>query len=253
MLSVIDLSLQKAQRQLLAELDWQLESGQMLAVVGPNGAGKSSLLKCLAGLWAASDGAVMLDDLALASLPLSERAGHVGWLAQQSYVAFDFSVAQVVALGPQQAAPSVMRSAMQTFGVLDYADRNIAELSGGQQQRVHLARVFSQLNSSEAASQCLLLDEPLNGLDIRWQQRCLSAAQDWLSQRPNRHVVMALHDIGLAASSCDQVLVLNEGMIEFMGAPAALDEDLLEKVWRYPLTIQRGNAENNYRTLVYPK
>jgi iron complex transport system ATP-binding protein len=168
-------------------------------------------------------------------------------------VAFDFTVAQVVALGPQQAHIEVMQAAMRAFGVLEYADRSIAELSGGQQQRVHLARVFSQLNSSLAAVQCLLLDEPLNGLDIRWQQRCLAEAREWLAERPQRYVVMALHDLGLAASRCDQVLVLNEGMIEFMGAPEALSEELLEKVWQYPLTIQRGNADNNYRTLVYPK
>lgn len=249
MIRLAGVSLQKSGRQLLDDLSMAVNAGEVLGVIGPNGAGKSSLLKLLAGLWQPTGGEIEFADQHLASSSASSRAEHIGWLAQSSSVAFDFSVQQVVALGPQQQASSVMHSAMQQFGVADLAARSIAELSGGQQQRVHLARVFSQLNASRQTPQLLLLDEPLNGLDIRWQQRCLRATQQWVGAKAERAVVMALHDIGLAATWCDRVLVLKEGMIEVVVEPNQLDEALLEKVWRYPLSISR---EHN-QTLVFPK
>lgn len=250
MLSAQELALSKTQRTLLCDIDFELPAGQLLGVIGPNGAGKSSLIKILAGLWQPTQGHVQLGKAPVASLSLSQRSTVLAWLGQQNSVAFDFSVQQVVALGPQRAKPITMTAAMQLFGVQELAERNISTLSGGQQQRVHLARVFSQLNGSENdADQCLLLDEPLNGLDLRWQQRCLNATKTWVAQCSQRHAVMAIHDIGLAATACDQVLVLNEGMIEYMGPPAGISEALLEQVWRYPLTIQR----NNNQTLVYAK
>lgn len=249
MISVNSVSLMKSSRRLLDGLDFELHEGELLGVIGPNGAGKSSLLKLLAGLWQPTQGQVEFNSQEVSDCSAIERAGHIAWLAQSSSVAFDFSVEQVVALGPQRAAGSVMQSAMQQFGVVELASRSIAELSGGQQQRVHLARVFSQLNASQASPQLLLLDEPLNGLDIRWQQRCLRAAQAWVAAKPKRSAVMALHDVGLAASWCDRVLVLKEGIIEALIPPSQLDEELLERVWRYPLSISR---EHN-QTLVFPK
>lgn len=249
MISLTSVTLEKSGRRVLDGLEFELAEGELLGVIGPNGAGKSSLLKLLAGLWLPSQGKVEFDSRAVSDYSAANRAEHVGWLAQSSSVAFDFSVAQVVALGPQRVAKSVMQSAMQQFGVAELANRSIAELSGGQQQRVHLARVFSQMNASQQSPQLLLLDEPLNGLDIRWQQRCLRAAQSWVAARPKRSGVMALHDVGLAATWCDRVLVLKEGIIEALIPPSEIDEDLLERVWRYPLSISR---EHN-QTLVFPK
>lgn len=249
MMTVKSVSLRKSGRLLLEALDFELPEGELLAVIGPNGAGKSSLLKLLAGLWLPSQGHIELAGRAVSDYSASDRAGHIGWLAQSSSVAFDFTVLQVVGLGPQQAAESVMQSAMQQFGVAELATRSMDELSGGQQQRVHLARVFSQLNASQRSPQLLLLDEPLNGLDIRWQQRCLRAVQEWVAARPGRSAVMALHDVGLAATWCERVLVLKEGIIEALMPPSDLSEELLEQVWRYPLTISR---EHN-QTLVFPR
>lgn len=249
MIRVNDVSLQKSGRLLLDALGFELADGELLGVIGPNGAGKSSLLKLLAGLWLPNHGEIELAGRAISEYSASSRAEHLGWLAQSSSVAFDFTVRQVVALGPQGVAESVMESAMQQFGVAELANRSIAELSGGQQQRVHLARVFSQLNSSQQAPQLLLLDEPLNGLDIRWQQRCLRVTEAWVKARSGRSAVMALHDVGLAATWCDRVLVLKEGIIEALIPPSDVSEELLERVWRYPLSISR---EHN-QTLVFPK
>lgn len=249
MIQLDGVGLKKSSRQLLAELNFALADGELLGVIGPNGAGKSSLLKLVAGLWAPSEGKIDFAGSALSQLSVSQRAEHIAWLPQASSVAFDFTVEQVVALGPQRPRASVIASAMQQFGVEQLAARPIGELSGGQQQRVHLARVFSQLNASQQQPQLLLLDEPLNGLDIRWQQRCLRASQQWVVAKPGRAAAMAIHDIGLAASCCDRVLVLKDGMIEALISADALDEDLLESVWRYPLAIRR---EHN-QTLVFPK
>lgn len=249
MLCVSDVSLEKSQRRLLDELTFELSAGQLLGVVGPNGAGKSSLLRVLAGLWPPTAGFASLGQISTHEVLPQRRAQQLAWLGQQNDVAFDFSVQQVIALGPQQANDTIISAASQLFGVDSLLSRRFSTLSGGQQQRVHLARVFSQLNSSTSEQQCLLLDEPLNGLDLRWQQRCMQAVRGWLQARAGRHAVMAIHDIGLAARHCDQVLVLNEGMIEFIGEPANLSEPLLEKVWRYPLAIQRQHNQ----TLVYAK
>jgi len=249
MIEVSAVGLRKSGRQLLSGINFSLAAGEVLGVIGPNGAGKSSLLKLLAGLWQASQGQIVFDGAELQRLSVSQRAEHVAWLPQASSVAFDFSVQQVVALGLQAQHPTAMTAAMQQFGVESLAARGIASLSGGQQQRVHLARVFSQLNASQQRPQLLLLDEPLNGLDIGWQQRCLRVARDWVLAQPQRAAVMAIHDIGQAASHCDRVLVLKDGMIEALLSPTDLDEGLLEKVWRYPLALRREQDQ----FLVFPK
>lgn len=250
MLVVSQLGLIQQRCQLLADINFSLAEGGLLALVGPNGAGKSSLLRSLAGLWPLAAGAAELGGQNLAAMPLAARAQRLAWLGQHNQVAFDFTVAQVVRLGAKHSSDDAVNSALAQFGMAEFAARAIHQLSGGQQQRVHLARVFLQLNAvTETDAQCLLLDEPLNGLDLGWQQQCLFLVKQWLQQRPQRCAVVALHDIGLAASFSDQMLVLNKGKMAFHGSPTALTEALLSQVWQYPIAIQRHETQ----TLVYAK
>ena len=137
---------------LLQGVDLQLAPGEVGAILGPNGAGKSTLLSVLAGLRAPDSGQVHLNGLSVNPLQVHALARHRAVLPQETAVAFDFRVQEVVELGryPHQRQPSkdeaaIVRAAMQATGVAAMAGRSLASLSGGERARVQLARVMAQI------------------------------------------------------------------------------------------------------------
>lgn len=196
-----DLSLGYEGKCVLSHLELSVQEGDYLAIVGENGAGKSTLLKGILGLIRPTGGHIHFH------LPPKE----IGYLPQQTPIQRDFpaSVMEVVLSGLLAAkgyAPFYTRADRETalsklrlLGAEDLANRCYRELSGGQQQRVLLARALC------AASQLLILDEPITGLDP-------AAAQDlyktlaYLNQKEGMAIVMVTHDLKAALKSARTVL-----------------------------------------------
>ena len=222
----------------LAGLSAALRPGELTAICGPNGAGKSSLLACLAGLLEAEAGAVTLDGAALSALPLRARARAIGFLPQSAEVAWDVSVATLVALGrlPWQGAPlhrahgdaaadrAAVDAALTAMDLAGLAARPLSRLSGGERARALLARVLA------GHPRWLLADEPLANLDLAHAaalMRHLRAEADG-----GTGVVVVLHDLATAMNHADRVLVLQGGQLVADGAPAeALSEAVIGAVW----------------------
>jgi iron complex transport system ATP-binding protein len=224
--------------RVLDDVDVQVRSGQVLALVGPNGAGKSTLLGVLAGDHAPQRGEVLVDGQPLGSWMTNELAVRRGVLLQQVDVTFPFTVTQVVRMGraPWAGTPAevwdddVVADALIETDTGAFAERIYSTLSGGERQRAALARVLAQEPCA------LLLDEPTASLDIHHQEMVLGLAR----QRAARGdaVVVVLHDLGLAANHADVVAVLRGGRLVAAGDPAqVLTEDLLSEVYQHPIAV----------------
>ena len=204
--------------------------GQVTAICGPNGAGKSSLLACLAGILAPTNGTVELDRANLAAMPSRTRAQALGYLSQQAEAAWDLSVETLVRLGrlpwydstaADQAAVAAALSAMQ-LDPLRAAP--LSRLSGGQRARALLARVLA------GTPRWVLADEPLANLDLAHQLALLAHLRGLAGQ--GMGVVVVLHDLAQAMNYADVVAVMADGRVVRQGPPeAVLDAAALHDVW----------------------
>ncbi|MFN2146984.1 MAG: metal ABC transporter ATP-binding protein [Anaerolineales bacterium] len=207
----------------LDDLKVEIPPGARVAIVGPNGAGKTTLLQVIAGTLEPSSGKVSVfgrgphGHVCIAYVP---QRSHVNW-------SFPVSVQDVVMMGrirklgifrwPRSSDWALVARSLEQVGMLAYRDRPIGELSGGQQQRVFLAQALAQ------EAEIILLDEPLTGLDLPSQEAILNALDTLHTMGIT--VLIATHDLQLAAERFDLVMLLNRRLISF-GKP---DEALSEK------------------------
>lgn len=225
-----------------------LEESATTIVVGPNGAGKSTLLKLLTGELAPSQGSVRMDGAVLPQIPAWDLACRRAVMVQNQRLAFPFSVYEVARLGlegvgraqPRARKAEIIAQALETAGVIGLAGRQYQTLSGGEQQRVQFARALCQLEAgrSVAQRQILFLDEPIASLDLCHQLSLLDAARSIAAQ--GAAVLVVLHDLNLAVTYADRLVVMHEGAIVAQGEPSAiLDDNLLRGVFRVSLSFSR--------------
>lgn len=220
----------------LKNISLNLAPGERLGVIGPNGAGKSTLLKLLAGLLPARAGTVLLCGNPITQYSLRTKAKHLALLSQESEQPQAMTVAELMLLGllphkklwqlnTQQDLAHLQRCLAQV-GLTDKQHLLITALSGGELQRAQLGRVLMQ------GSRLLLLDEPTNHLDIQFQHQLLQ-----LISSLQLSLVASFHDLNLAASYCDRLLLLNKGELMAIGTPSeVLQPELISKVFgRYCL------------------
>ncbi|MEP1122353.1 MAG: metal ABC transporter ATP-binding protein [Ilumatobacter sp.] len=183
------------------------------ALVGPNGSGKSTMLHVIAGLLHPSQGSVRL-------LPSGTRDANVAYVLQSQRASEHLLVTarEVVRLARRRTFPGaasraervVVNAVMERLGILDLANRHLADMSGGQRQRVFIAQGLAQ------QADILLLDEPVAGLDLASEQTIRSAIDD--ERAAGRTVVVATHDLA-EATRADRVVMLN-GTVVASGPPA---------------------------------
>jgi len=243
---------QASDHLVLQDVTLDLRPGELVVVIGPNGSGKSTLIRALCRTLRPKAGVVLLDDLDLYLATSARKAARrIGVVPQETTIAFEFNVREVVAMGraPHQPAFSfgvsetdrdiaAIDEAMRRADVpLEFESRPISTLSGGERQRVLVARALAQ------EAEVLLLDEPTAALDLRHENEIMA----WLSRlvrEEKRIVLAALHDLNLAAQYADRIVVLCAGRIAAMGTPdEALTEEIIAQVYgvnvlarRHPLT-----------------
>ncbi|MGS2588846.1 ABC transporter ATP-binding protein [Streptomyces hebeiensis] len=214
-LDIEDVTVEAAGARLVEDVRIAVDSGAFVGLVGPNGSGKSTLLRCVYRALRPAGGAVRLDGDDLHAMAPRAAARELAALPQESSAEFDFTVAEVVAMGrlPHRNRTSaedraVCARAMARTGVDHLADRGFLALSGGEKQRVLIARALAQ------RPRVLVLDEPTNHLDIAHQLDVLA-----LVRGSGLTVLAALHDLNLAAAHCDLLYVIDGGRIVASGPP----------------------------------
>ncbi|MGE0563420.1 MAG: heme ABC transporter ATP-binding protein [Pseudolabrys sp.] len=227
---------------LLDEVSFAAKPGEAIAIAGPNGAGKSTLLRVISGDRKPDRGSVRLRGRPLAGYPSHMLARHRAVLSQSTMIAFPFSVAEVVAMGVPDGhgrmTGALVDAALDEVGLTGFRDRIVTTLSGGEQHRTHLARVLVQLacGEREHGPGVLLLDEPTASLDLHHQIDFVALARKRAAQ--GTCVVAVLHDLNLAATFADRILMMNRGGIAADGPPPAIiTERLLADVFGVTLTM----------------
>ncbi len=245
MLQIENISVSLKNKCILHQFSAKLEAAQLLAIVGPNGAGKSTLLRAICGDYGKQN--VSWHGCNLHDLDPQEAAKQRAVLTQKNILSFDFTVEEVVMMGryphfnkqPSAYDYEVVERMMARMKVSSFAKRSYHSLSGGEQQRVQTARVFAQLEEEDnRMPKLLLLDEPLNNLDVKYQYQLLEQLVHYAKQ--GHLVVIVMHDLNLAAQYADQMLLLQHGLLKKSGTvKEVLQEDLLEEAYQLPVRIDK--------------
>lgn len=236
-LRVEQLGLQAGGQRLLADFSFTFPAGSCWAILGRNGAGKTSLLRALSGLQGAAGGQVWLAGRPIAQWSPRERAQHLGLLPQHPDMARDVRVLEYLALGDFLRSPMPAARAellLTQFELTALTERRLHQLSGGERQRLALATLAAQ------APTVMLLDEPLNHLDLPHQLRTLH----WLHQRAGLGdlVLLTLHDVNWARRYCSHALLL-DGMGGWQAGTVSevLTPDRLSQLLGHPLHPAQGD------------
>lgn len=225
MLRAAGLELAAGRRTLCRGLDFSVAAGELWAVLGCNGSGKTTLLHALAGLAQPAAGRVEFEARALESYARRDLARGIGVLLQREDQEYWGSLADYVMLGryPHAHSPfggdaaceAAVARAMAEFDLAPRATQAYATLSGGERQRARLAQLWAQ------DARVLLLDEPLQHLDLRHQLQTMALIR--AATRAGRAAVVVLHDLTFAAH-CDRVLTLGGDGGHAQGAAAEMLE-----------------------------
>jgi len=238
MLQAARLGLSAGGRELVRALDLSLAPGEFWSVLGRNGSGKTSLILALAGLRSPQSGAIALDGIALAAHRRAELARRIAVLLQDEETDFQGSVLDYVMLGRYPHSRSAWgrdgeaaagaRRWLAEFDLADRAAQGYRTLSGGERQRARIAQVLVQ------DADILLLDEPLQHLDLRHQAQVMRTLSRCASG--GKTVLAALHEPGHAARHCGfAVLLYDAGRASLGRSSDMLTQANLEALYQCPL------------------
>ena len=241
MLTIEALTVSYGTRRVLTEISLEVNSGEVVALIGPNGAGKSTLVRAVSGIIPAQAGKVSADGEDLLAQTTMQRARSLAVVPQAVSMPPAFTVWETVLMGRtpylnflgQVSAKDeeIARLALERVDALELAERRVGELSGGEQQRVLLARALAQ------STPILLLDEPTSNLDLHYQIGFMETVSS-LARQDNLAVLVALHDLNLAARYGDRVALLVDGGVKAAGTPRqVLTPDLISAVYHLPVQV----------------
>ena len=240
-LKLTDIQFSYGQQVILRGISLEAGLGETIGLVGPNGAGKTTLLRIVSGTLAPQGGMVYVQGWELPSLRPRDRARLVGMVQQNPAVPPGFTALEVVLMGRnphlgllQWEGPKdveVCQRVMELTETWDFAHRLVSSLSGGELQRVFIARAMAQ------ETPVLLLDEPTAHLDISFQTSVLDMIET-IRRKTNITVLVAMHDLTLAAQYCSRIAVLHKGDIFAFGEPAqVLTPEVVSTVFGAPVSI----------------
>jgi len=235
MIELKDVSLGYDHRAIVNNINLKAEPGKVLGLIGPNGSGKSTLLKGITRIINPSSGHIFIDGRDVKNIKREELARLVATVPQNPVLPQAFTAFEVVLMGRTphlgllryegEKDIAIAWQAMRATKTELFAERRIGELSGGERQRLIIARALTQ------QPRVLLLDEPTANLDIKYQVELLDLVKS-LCFEQSLAVIVALHDLNLAAQYCDWLVMLNGGQIYTKGIPQeVLTVENIKKVY----------------------
>jgi ABC-type Mn2+/Zn2+ transport system ATPase subunit len=225
---------------LIRDVTLELPRGGFLGIVGPNGAGKSTLLMALLGFRGILEGSAQVLGRDIRGLGRSDWAAlrrKIGYLPQRAQVDpyFPVTAGEVVLMGRVGHAGLLRRlgdgdrraagRALDALGMESLTDRPFGHLSGGEQQKVHLARILAQ------EPEMILLDEPMAGLDLKWQER-LGSLIEGIARERGAGVVIVTHELQHLPPACSRIALIRKGRLLAAGdRDRILRDDLLSELY----------------------
>ena len=246
MIKCENLSFAYDKENIFDNMEIEIESGQLTAIVGPNGAGKSTLLKCLCNLYQPGQGVVYIEGNEISQMKAKKLARTLGYVPQKQKPGFDITVYEMVLLGRKpyirwrvtEKDEAVVESLLEKLDILELAEREVDTLSGGEKQKVAIARALAQ------EPEILFLDEPTSSLDINHQLEVMEVLVD-LTHNENSAVVVVLHDLNLVGRYSDRVYLLGKRGIQACGEPEEVfTRKNIKQVYDIEVEIIRGKDSN---------
>lgn len=247
MLTVNDAVVNRGKTTIIKGVSFAVDTQETIGIVGPNGCGKSTLLYSIYKALPLASGKVLIDGANVKQWSTRETAREISVVQQDSSAAqamnvYDtvrlglFAHRSVLSLGGKEDREIIM-NALDRVGLAHYAHRPITQISGGERQRVLIARAIVQDASH------LLLDEPTNHLDLHHQYELLH-----LVGTLGRTCVIVLHDLNLAASFCDRIVMMANGEIVASGTPEEVfTEERITEIYRVKATCTRADGHLHLR------
>jgi iron complex transport system ATP-binding protein len=238
----------------ISDIHFNLQEGQLLAVIGPNGSGKTTLIRAISQVLPYVTGQLHINGADLMQVSDNSRARLMAVVPQSTYVPPSFLVQEVVLMGrtpymnwngkASREDDKFVREAMEQTDVEKFKDQMCGELSAGERQRVILARALAQ------NTPVLLMDEPTSHLDLRYQIEFLELART-LCLNNGKTVLVAMHDLNLAARFGDLILAMENGKTATFGSvEEILQADILSTIYGLPIDVLR--SPKNKHTLITP-
>jgi len=228
------------------DVSLDIATGARLGILGPNGSGKTTLLKLLAGVLAPTAGSITLDGETLSRMSRRAVARLIAMVPQNTHPAFDYTVLDLALMGryphlgafevESHADLAIAHEALAATGTSEFASRLFSTLSGGEQQRVVIASALAQ------QAELLLLDEPTASLDPGYQ---LEIAELLRALHRDRRIslVLSTHDLNLAASLCDMLVLLRQGEVVAAGPTAdVLTPDAIASLYGIDADVRHHDA-----------
>ena len=220
-IEVKDLSFSYGYHQVLDEVSFSVQEGELLAVLGPNGVGKTTLFSCMLALQNPQHGMVLLDGKPLQGIPASELAQRIAYVPQSHSPTFNYSVFDMVLMGTTAqvggfSAPGfnemeTVRHALERVDISHLASRGFLQISGGERQLALIARALAQ------QAKVMVMDEPTANLDYGNQLRILSRIKELTKE--GYTIIQSTHNPDHALMFADRVLALNNGRVVAHGTP----------------------------------
>jgi len=234
MIDIKNLTFSYGDRNVLNDISFRVENGEILGILGPNGSGKTTLINVINGYLKKDGGEILIKNKKIEKYSRKELARIMGVVPQDMIPAFDFTVYDIVSMGRyphlgiidpiSDRDEMLIFEALKKTGLYELKDKSIREISGGERQRVFIARAIAQ------DPEIILLDEPTSNLDIRFQIEILEIIEKMREE--GKTVLMSMHDVNLAIRYCTKLALISEGRIYAIGEPDdVISEESIEKVY----------------------
>ena len=233
-ISLQNIRLAYGSRTLLENVSADIPAATLTAFLGRNGTGKSSLLRAIAGLNKVSEGEIRLCVRPLAALEAKQLAATVSFVATDKLRIANLTCEQMVALGRapytdwlgrmRETDRAAVRRALETVGLTDYAAKTMDTLSDGECQRAMIARALAQ------DTPVILLDEPTAFLDLPNRYAMVSLLAR-LARDEGKCVLFSTHDLEIALSHCDAVLLIDTPQLRHIPASEVASSGAIERLF----------------------
>lgn len=240
-----------ADKEVLKDVSFHIESGEVLSVLSPNGGGKTTLFRCILGIIRDYSGSIFFDGQDISTMKAKKLSKYAAYVPQSHYPLFNYTVEEMVLMGttpllgntasPQSPEKERAKEALYRLGIKHLSQKGFIQLSGGEQRLVLIARALSR------HPPLLVLDEPTADLDIANQALVMSHVKALSNE--GFTVLMSTHDPSQAYAHSSRVLALSDGKVLALGTPQnVISEDLLKKLYKIESKITRLPGGNIHIT-----